>query len=408
MTTIAAGTIYSPEFTRDPHTVLARMREEAPVLHDPAHDRWWITRYSDVTEIFNDATRFSAVANGAKTGRVIGTSMLEMDGREHAHHRRIVGPALVGKRLAGLRAVIERNIAELIAAFRDRGHVDLVASFSMPLPLNSITDVLGLSRSDHDLLRGWYEAIVAGMFDDALVNDGAAAHQALGQRVDHLLDVPGQCPAHAVLADVARSDVDGVPLTREEVKTFASLLLVAGAETLDRALSSMWWNLLQQPDQFEAVRAEPELWHRAFSETMRKDPPGLFFPRTTTEPVTVGGIDIPAGQVLMLVTASANRDPEVFERPDEFDMFRPDLRMGLENRSAGQRAGEAGHLAFGAGEHFCLGYQLARAEAVTGSRMLCDAMGDPHLIGPVPPMVFSGNLRSPRTLPIGFTPRVVR
>jgi cytochrome P450 len=411
MSAPTAEVLYTTEFTQDPHAVFAHLREQAPVLHDPAHNRWWITRYHDVTEVFNDGARFSAAANGAKTGRVLGRSLIEMEGREHAHHRKIVQPEFVGKRLAALDGLIERNITELLDGFRERGEVDLVDEFSMRLPLNSITDLLGLDRKDHESLLHWYEAIVAGMFDDDLVDDGVAAHHALGGKVDELLDVPDRCPAHAVIAHVSRAEVDGMRLTRDEVKSFVSLLLVAGAETLDRALSSMWWNLLQSPDQLAAVRDDPELWDRAFSETMRKDPPGLFFPRVTTEPVTLGGIDIPANQVLMLVTGSANRDPEVFAHPDEFDLFRADLHMGLERRAAGfgrDADSAAGHLAFGAGAHFCLGYQLARTEAVTSSRLLMQTMGDPRLAGPPPPMEYSGNLRSPRSLRIAFTPRKTR
>ena len=157
-------------------------------------------------------------------------------------------------------------------------------------------------------------------------------------------------------------------------------MLVAGGETTDKAIANLWWNLLSNPDALAAVTADPDRLDAAFSESMRKDGPVQFEDRFTTTEVEWYGVTVPAGARVRVCVASANNDDSVFTDPRRFDLDRPDLWLRLEKRSGTHDAdGRHGHLGFGIGKHFCLGYELARTESVIGSRRLLEAMGEPRL-----------------------------
>ena len=156
-------------------------------------------------------------------------------------------------------------------------------------------------------------------------------------------------------------------------------MLVAGGETTDKAIANLWWNLLSHPDALAAVTADPDRLDAAFSESMRKDGPVQFEDRFTTTEVEWYGVTVPAGARVRVCVASANSDDSVFADPRRFDLDRPDLWLRLEKRSGTHEPdGRTGHLGFGIGKHFCLGYELARTESVIGSRRLLEVMGEPR------------------------------
>ncbi|GIU93383.1 MAG: hypothetical protein KatS3mg011_2289 [Acidimicrobiia bacterium] len=182
-----------------------------------------------------------------------------------------------------------------------------------------------------------------------------------------------------------------------DLAAFVSLLLTAGGETTDKVLSNLWHNLLTNPEQLELVRAEPVLLDHAFAETMRFSPPLVYLGREVVEPIELHGVTIPAGAELRLGVGSANRDETVFTNPDRFDLTRTDLHKGLEHRSISYTDG-AGHLSFGAGPHFCLGYALARLEVTVASRMLLERFPRLALAEDPPPIRVEGPSQSPGRL----------
>jgi len=155
-----------------------------------------------------------------------------------------------------------------------------------------------------------------------------------------------------------------------EIASFISLLMVAGGETTDRGMANFWWILLQHPDVLGAARADPSLLDAAFSEFMRRDGVIVYEDRELTRDAEWYGRTIHAGEIVRVALISANNDETVFADPRRFDLARPDLRLGKESRAGGRTDGVANHLGFGLGKHFCIGYQLARAEIVSATREL--------------------------------------
>jgi pulcherriminic acid synthase len=395
------------EFCDDPFPYWALLRREFPVYHDPRSGYWTVTRYRDVVELFGDSERFSNVFYARTLGVVFGPTMLQMDGREHVVRRTIVAPEVVGRRLDGYKALIERNAREMLAAFRGRGHADLIGEYTTWLPVNVICDMLGLPKADMPLFHEWYQTMMAGLthVDAERREAGVAAHRALAAYCEPIIAERMRAPGEDFISKVVHAEVDGHRMSMEEVQAFISLLLTAGGETTDKSIGNLWCNLLAAPDQLEAVRRDPSLWDHAFSETMRHSFPVLAQVRTALVDIELHGTTIPAGSLVQLSIGSANNDETVFADPRRFDLHRPDLWMAKELRKGYDDGARFGHLGFGLGKHFCLGYEMARAEAIIGSRLLLDTLPDLRLApGFTPVMRVEGATRSAPELLVEFTP----
>jgi len=401
---VEPGDLYSEDYYRDPHPFWARLRADQPIFHDTVWDSWILTRYADVEAVFKDHERYSNATYSSNTGEVFGRTLLEMDGLDHVVRRSIVAPEFVGKRLEAFTEVIERNACELIEPWRHDGQVDLVDAFTTRLPINVIVDMLALPKADHHRFHEWYTAMMDGLGRTGRREAGRAAHDQVCAYVDPYLTDRLDCPGPDLLSKIAHGHADGQRLSRPEIESFVSLMLVAGGETTDKAIANLWWNLLTNADALAIVTADPDRLDAAFSETMRKDGPVQFEDRFTTTDVEWYGVTVPAGARLRVCVASANNDDSVFTEPRRFDLDRPDLWLRLEKRSGTHEPdGRHGHLGFGIGKHFCLGYELARTESVIGSRQLLEAMDEPRLAASSWP-AFRGGFRAVTSLPMTFTP----
>ncbi len=399
--------LYGEAYFRDPHPFWARMRLDQPVFHDTVWDSWILTRYADVESVFKDHENYSNTTYTHNTGAVFGTTLLEMDGMDHVVRRSIVAPEFVGKRLDAYADVIDRNARDLIEPWRTDGHVDLVDAFTTRLPINVIVDMLALPKDDHHLFHDWYTAMMAGLGRAGMREAGQAAHGAVCAYVDPYLVERMACPGPDLLSKIAHGEAEGQRLSDAEIKSFVSLMLVAGGETTDKAISNLWWNLLTHPDVLTSVIADPSVLDACFSETMRKDGPVQFEDRFTTTEVEWYGETIPAGARVRVCVASANSDETMFAEPRSFEPDRADLWMTLEKRMGTHTDdGRTGHLGFGIGKHFCLGYELARTESVVGSQRLLEVMGNPRIANGVEVWPkFLGGFRAVTELPVDFDVR---
>ena len=186
---------------------------------------------------------------------------------------------------------------------------------------------------------------------------------------------------------------------------FCGLLFIAGGEPTDKAIANMWWNVLTQPDTLQAVIEDESLWSNAFSETMRRTPAVISEDRFTTRQVEIQGVEIAKGARVRACLGSAHLDSSVFKDPLRFDIFRSDLHLGKENRSGVSKDVErSGHFGCGLGKHFCIGYELARNEAVIGSKLILERLGTPSLNSQQQGPVVQGNsFFAVKELQVSFT-----
>lgn len=396
--------ILSPEFAADPYPAYRVMRESAPLIWHEATGSWIISRYEDVERVFKDkGGQFTTDNYDWQIEPVHGRTILQMSGREHAVRRALVAPAFRGSELQEkFLPVIERNSRELIDAFRHTGSADLVTDYATRFPVNVIADMLGLDKADHARFHRWYTAVIA--FLGNLTGDPEVT--AAGQRTrvefaEYMLPIIRERRDNLgedLLSTLCAAEVDGVRMSDEDIKAFCSLLLAAGGETTDKAIASIFANLLLHPEQFAAVKEDRGLIPLAFAETLRHTPPVHMIMRQSATEVELSGGTIPAGATVTCLIGAANRDENRYRDPDRFDIFRDDLTTTTAFSAA------ADHLAFALGRHFCVGALLAKAEVETGVNQLLDALPDLRLADGYDPAEQGVFTRGPQTLPVRFTP----
>lgn len=377
------ASLHDEAYRRAPHVVWEQMRHDHPLFHDPTTDIWWLTRYDDVATVFADHETYSASTYELSTGQVIGPTLISRDDHGHVVRRSIVAPDFVGKRLATYRDMIAACANALIDGFETRAgpsEVDLVAQFSSRLPVDVIAAMLGMV-GDGDLFRRWVTEMIMGLAPvDELRAKGLEAREAFCAHIAPALEGVDDLERTDHIAKIARAEVEGHRLDDEEITAFCGLLFIAGGETTDKAIANMWFNLLTRPELMARVEADRSLWDNAFSEMMRRTPPVTSEDRFTTSPVHWYDTEIPAGARVRVSMGSAHLDETVFADPLTFDLDRGDLHLTKELRSGGSTEPDRrGHLGFGLGKHFCIGYELARTEAVIGSNLLLDRCGSPTI-----------------------------
>jgi cytochrome P450 len=397
-----APDILSPEFAMDPYQAYRVMLDTSPLLwHEPMQS-YIISRYDDVARAFREPV-FTTSNYDWQLEPVHGRTMLQMGGRDHAVRRALVAPAFRGNALEStFLPVIERNARELIDTFRHRGEVDLVSEFATHFPINVIVDMLGLNRADHERFQLWYTSIIAFLGnlsqDPDIAEAGLRTRTELAEYMIPIIRERRENLGDDLLSTLCAAEVEGTTMSDEDIKAFVSLLLAAGGETTDKAVASLFRNLLEHPEQLAAVRADRSLVPRAFAETLRYTPPVHMIMRQPAEDVTVSGGTIPAGSTVTCLIGAANRDPRRFAEPDRFDIFREDLPTNTAFSAA------ANHLAFALGRHFCVGALLAKTEIEVATNQLLDAMPDLELAPGAKPVEKGVFTRGPASLPIRFTP----
>ncbi|MEE1770775.1 cytochrome P450 [Streptomyces sp. JV185] len=396
--------ILSPAFAADPYGAYRIMRESAPLIRHEATNSYLVSRYEDVERVFKDrAGEFTTDNYDWQIEPVHGRTILQLSGGEHAVRRALVAPAFRGTDLREkFLPVIERNARELIDAFRHTGEADLVDAFATRFPVLVIADMLGLDRADHERFHGWYTTVIAFLGnltgDPEVVAAGERTRQEFAEYMIPVIRRRRNAPGDDLLSTLCAAEIDGVRMSDEDIKAFCSLLLAAGGETTDKAIASVFANLLTHPEQLAAVREDRTLVDRAFAETLRHTPPVHMIMRQTAREVELSGGTVPAGATVTCLIGSANRDESRYEAPDRFDIFRSDLTSTTAFSAA------ADHLAFALGRHFCVGALLARAEVETGVNQLLDAMPDLRLADGFTPTEHGVFTRGLRSLPVRFTP----
>jgi cytochrome P450 len=337
---------------RDPVAAYGQARERSPLarLLAPGFGPMWaITRHEEARAMLADP-RFELNADSYRRPDVPDDclpymrTMQEMDGPEHTRLRRSVAPAFSARRAADLRPRIERIVARLLDSLPGDGSVvDLLASFARPLPIDVISELVGIPEPDRPRWREWGAAVAAGhgqAFADAIPGIMAEARAAVARRRSE--------PGDDLISHLVRG-----PLRDDELVTLVWHLVLAGQVPINLIANAVD-TLLAHPEQLAALRADHDLMPRAVEELIRWCGPQLLtIPRYAPEEVEIAGVPIGKGEAVTAAIGAANRDPRVFDDPDRFDISRA-----------------PGHIGFGHGPHFCLGAALARVETEVALRGL--------------------------------------
>ncbi|SFS33623.1 cytochrome P450 family protein [Saccharopolyspora flava] len=365
---------FDAAFAQDLHARYAELREAGPVhrlVNESGLPVWVVTRYDEARALLADPrlgkdaqTIFRLVmdrfAPGAERpeaddGRFAGAGfdlhMLNMDPPDHTRLRKLVVKAFTARRIEDLRPRIEEITEELLSAMAHQDEVDFLDAFAFPLPIRVICELLGVDESRRDDFRRWTNRLL----DDIDTEASVRAAGEMAQYLTELLATKRAHPGDDLLTALIEVSEDEDRLSEAELISMVFLLLVAGHETTVNLIGNGVLALLTHPEQFARLRADPDLVDAAVEEMLRFDGPLMHSTfRFTTEPITIGGTDIPAGEFVWASLAAADHDSRRFPDGDAFDITR-DTR---------------GHLAFGHGIHFCLGAPLARMEAQVALRGL--------------------------------------
>jgi cytochrome P450 len=357
----------------DPHPALATLRAAGPACWVPVLGAWLVTGYDLALEVLRDTRTFTVDDPRFSTAKVVGPSMLSLDGAQHVRHR---GPFTRPFRLDEVRARLAsftRAEAErLVSVIRPAGEAELRRAVAAPLAVAVMAEALGLAETDPAQILAWYDGIVAAVQAEAALQAGAAAQAEaaaeaeapnnastgttafaeLAASLHEVIAAPGR---HSMLAEAA----GGGPLTETEVISNAAVLMFGGIETTEGMIANVMLHLLAHPGELRLVDADKALIPAAVEESLRLEPAAAVVDRYSTRDVQLAGQQIRAGDQVTVSIAAANRDPGIFAAPDRFQVRRPNA---------------AKHLAFAHGPHFCLGAHLARLEARTAVQAMLDGL----------------------------------
>lgn len=374
----------------DPQEQFAWMRENAPVYFDEKNGVWGISKYHDLRAISRDPATFSN-AGGIRPDFGPMEMMIDMDDPDHARRRKLVNKGFTPRQVRDLEPAVRAACDEIIDAVTEKGECDFVHDIAAPLPMIMIGDALGVKPEDRaDLLR-WSDDMVSSQSNAASIEALTAAGEAFAAYNAHAMSViadrranPGGSDLMSILVN---AEVDGDSLSDGELIHESLLILVGGDETTRHVISGGIAELLRHPDQFNKLKANPDLMPSAIEEMLRWVSPLKNMARQATRDVEFGGQQIAKGQKLLLLYPSANRDEEVFDEPQRFDIERT----------------PNDHVAFGFGTHFCLGNSLARLELRVMIEKVLERMPNLQIVGDTP-LRDANFVSGYEAMPVTFTP----
>ena len=335
----------------DPYPIFAELREAEPVTWVPEIERWFLTRRDDMLAVLRDPDLFTTDAPSTIRD-MFGVHMMTTEGPTQIRYKRKCLPPFHASRLKTaslppLKAEVERLVRALGSGGRYAGEVR--TEVARPVALHSVLSVLGIPLSETERVNEWYEHFARALAnfagDPGLRAAGKGAADAFGRALEPILDELERDPDGSLLSDLVCDHVD--PLTAEEIRANALIILFGGIETTEAMIANAVWALLSHPGQLETARSSSEALDLAIEETLRWEPAVQSAARHATRDTEIRGVRIQEGEVVHCMLGAANRDPSHFESPDRFDVTR---------RNAGD------HLSFAVGRHFCLGAPLARLE----------------------------------------------
>ncbi|HAP77454.1 MAG TPA: cytochrome P450 [Acidimicrobiaceae bacterium] len=384
--------ILDPEYVVSPYQVWDDLRQTCPVAHS---DRWggsWMpTRYADVFAVAHDVEHFSSRDVGVLTFTdedrppppiQLPLPPIDADPPVHTWTRRLLLPWFSHARVAGYEPMTRELCARLVDGFIESGRADAAADYAQQIPVRVIASILGVPGDLADTFTGWVRDVLEFAHDEVRSRRGfdGIVTFLLQQLADRRDD-----PRDDLISELLQAEVDGEPVPDEIVMGIAALTLIAGVDTTWSGIGSALWHLATHPDDTRRLVNEPELMPMAVEELLRAYSP-VTMARIAVDDVDLVGCPVKAGDKVLLNFAAANRDPDVFDRPNEVILDREQNR----------------HLAFGAGIHRCAGSNLARMELRVAIEEWLRRIPEFRLADGAEVEWAGGQVRGPRVCPVVF------
>ena len=356
----------SAEFLLDPYPELNRVRERTPVFYDAGRERWFVTRHEDVRGCLRDK-RLGRNFRHVLTPEEIGVppldprwqafwdserwSLLWLEPPDHTRLRKLVAAAFTPRSVESLRAPAHELAVELLEPLAEEGEMELLYDYAQPFSIAVICRMLGVPLDRHRDLLDWSHLMVKMYEFDVPVEAAEAASRAAAEFQEYVRELIRErraTPRDDMVTALAEAEVDGGRLSDDEIVSTVIVLLNAGHEATVNTLGNGTLAFARHPDQWRRVVSGEVECQSAVEEMIRFDPPLQLFERwVLADDFVIGDVAIPLGAKIAMLFGSANRDPRIFEQPDEFDVG---------------RANAAQHIGFGGGIHVCIGAPLARIE----------------------------------------------
>jgi cytochrome P450 len=350
----AVMALFDPRTANDPHLAYQRLHAGCPVAHleegPSGRHTVYLSRYEDVMWALRHPDVFSSAPSAVDIGQEQPLIPLQVDPPEHAKYRRVLDPQFSPKKMALLEDDARALVNKLIDAFESRGSCDFHEEFATPLPSGMFLALAGLPMGNLDTFLRWRDETVR---PDVAPDDWDGAH-AIRERVgreitayfNDVIDRLQAAPSETLLSRIVHSEVDGRPLTRDELLGTFHLLLLGGLDTITATLDCMIAYLANHPDQRQCLVDDPSLTPGAVEELLRRETPVMMVIREVAQDHEINGVQMHQGDAAVLLLGAADADLSEFDAPDSCDFWREGNR----------------HLAFGGGPHRCLGSHLARLE----------------------------------------------
>jgi len=345
---------YAYQIHEDPYPVYARLRSEAPVYRNDELDFWAISRHQDVLAAFRNLDGFSNAFGVSLEPSAFGPdahrfmSFLALDPPRHTRMRSLVGKGFTPSKVNQMEDQIRAIALEHLEPALERGSFDFIADFAGKLPMDVISELVGVPRVDRAEVRRLADVVVHredGLFD--VPPAGMDAAFTLVGYYQAMVDERRRAPKDDLTSALLVAEIEGDRLTDDEIIAFLFLMVVAGNETTTKLLGNAWYWGWRHPDQRAKPFDEPARVADWVEETLRYDTSSQMLVRVARTDLDLHGTTIPEGDRVLLLVGSANRDESVFPDPDDYDLDRDTSKL----------------VSFGSGRHFCMGAPLARLEA---------------------------------------------
>ncbi len=385
---------YAYETHEDPYPVYRELRESAPLYRNEELGFWALSRHADVLAGFKDTERLSnrfgvsLDASAYHEGADSTMSFLAMDPPRHTRMRALVSRGFTPRRISGLEDRIRTLARGYIERFVAEGRCDFISDFAGKLPMDVVSEMLGVPAEDRDRLRGWADSVVhrePGVTD--VPPEGLQAAAKMLQYFGELIEDRAKHPRDDLTGALLEAEIEGDRLDARELLGFLFLMVVAGNETTTKLLGNAAYWIWKNPSERASLRTDPNLVSRWVEETLRYDNSTQALVRRVEQEFEIHGQKLREGDRMVLLVGSANRDQRLFEEPDRYDLKRNTNAM----------------VSFGQGTHFCLGAALARLEARVALEEVQRSLPDFEVDEAGIRRIHSVNVRGFASLPIEFS-----